>query len=74
MPVSPRNTRSLTMIKTRTGEIIVTNEKQNKLLKKMYGSVFGRVMLKVLTAPVVSKLAGAFMDSYPSKLLIKPFI
>ena len=74
MPVSPRNTRSLTMIKTRTGEIIVTNEKQNKLLKKMYGSVFGRVMLKALTAPVVSKLAGAFMDSYPSKLLIKPFI
>ncbi len=62
------------MIKTRTGEIIVTNEKQNKLLKKMYGSVLGRVLLKTLTAPAVSRIAGAFMDSRPSKLLIKPFI
>lgn len=62
------------MIKTRTGEIIVTNEKQNKLLEKMYGSVLGRVLLKTLTAPAVSRMAGAFMDSRPSKLLIKPFI
>lgn len=62
------------MIKTRTGEIIVTNEKQNKLLEKMYGSVLGRVLLKTLTAPAVSRIAGAFMDSRPSKLLIKPFI
>lgn len=62
------------MIKTRTGEIIVTNQKQNKLLKKMYGSAVGRVFLKALTAPVVSRIAGGFMDSPPSKLLIKPFI
>ncbi len=62
------------MIKTRSGETIVTNENQNKLLKKLYGSVLGRVMLKTLTAPAVSKLAGGFMDSRASKLLIKPFI
>ncbi len=62
------------MIKTRTGEIIVTNQKQNKLLKKMYGSAVGRVFLKALTAPAVSRIAGGFMDSPPSKLLIKPFI
>lgn len=62
------------MIKTRNGDIIVTNENQNKLLKKLYGSVLGRVLLKTLTAPVISRAAGAFMDSKASKLLIKPFI
>ena len=62
------------MIKTRTGQVIETNAKQNKLLKKLYGNVFGRVLLKTLTAPAISRAAGAFMDSRPSKVLIKPFI
>lgn len=62
------------MIKTRTGQVIETNAKQNKLLKKLYGNVFGRVLLKTLTAPAISRAAGTFMDSRPSKVLIKPFI
>lgn len=62
------------MIKDRNGEIVVTNEKQNILLKKLYGTVCGRVILKVLTAPAVSKAAGAFMDSRLSVPLIKRFI
>ncbi|WP_297958489.1 phosphatidylserine decarboxylase [uncultured Ruminococcus sp.] len=62
------------MIKTRTGETIVTNEGQNRLLKKLYGSVPGRVLLKSLTAPAISHIAGRFMDSRASTLLIKPFI
>lgn len=62
------------MIKTRNGDIIVTNEGQNSLLKKLYGSAAGRMLLKLLTAPALSRAAGRFMDSRPSKLLIKPFI
>lgn len=62
------------MIKTRTGQIVVSNQKQNRLLKKLYGSVAGRAFLKVLTAPAVSRIAGAYMDSPLSKPLIKPFI
>lgn len=62
------------MIKTRNGKTVVTNEKQNKLLKILYGSACGRLMLKALTAPAVSKAAGKFMDSGASRLLIKPFI
>lgn len=62
------------MIKDRNGEIVVTNEKQNILLKKLYGTVSGRVILKALTAPAVSKAAGAFMDSRLSVPLIKRFI
>lgn len=62
------------MIKDRNGEIVVTNEKQNILLKKLYGTVCGRVILKALTAPAVSKVAGVFMDSWLSVPLIKRFI
>lgn len=62
------------VIKDRNGEIVVTNEKQNILLKKLYGTVCGRVILKALTAPAVSKAAGAFMDSRLSVPLIKRFI
>ena len=62
------------MIKDRNGEIVVTNEKQNILLKKLYGTVCGRVILKALTAPAVSKAAGVFMDSRLSVPLIKRFI
>ena len=62
------------MIKTRTGDVIVTNEKQNKLLNKLYGTADGRRLLKLLTKPIVSKAAGDFMDSVFSKPLIKPFI
>ena len=62
------------MIKNRKGDIIVTNEGQNKLLKRLYGTAAGRFLLKLLTAPFLSRIAGSFMDSRPSKLLIKPFI
>ncbi len=62
------------MIKKRTGEIIVTNQKQNELLKKLYDTAYGRCLLKVLTLPAVSKAAGLYMDSPLSKPLIAPFI
>lgn len=62
------------MIKTRTGEMIVTNENQNKLLRVLYETTGGRMFLGILTAPLLSKIAGAFMDSFLSKPLIKPFI
>lgn len=62
------------MIKTRNGEIVDSNEKQNRLLKGLYGSAAGRMSLKLLTAPQVSAAVGAFMDSSASKPLIKRFI
>ncbi len=62
------------MIKKRTGEIVAGHEKQNALLKKLYGTAWGRCLLKVLTLPAVSVAAGAFMDSRLSKPLIEPFI
>ncbi len=62
------------LIKNRKGEIVVTNEKQNNLLKKLYGTVRGRKILKFLTQPFVSKIVGVFMDSGLSVFMIKRFI
>ncbi|MBR2284232.1 MAG: phosphatidylserine decarboxylase [Ruminococcus sp.] len=62
------------MIKDRNGNLVITGEKQNKVLERLYGTVGGRLMLKLLTAPAVSSAAGGFMDSTLSKPLIRPFI
>jgi phosphatidylserine decarboxylase len=62
------------MIKTREGWIITRNVKQNRMLKKLYGSLSGRLLLKILTAPAISKNVGKFMDSQLSVPLIKKFL
>ncbi len=62
------------MIKKRNGEIIATNQKQNQTLEKLYGTISGRIILKMLTSPIISKTAGKYMDSPFSKPLIKSFI
>jgi len=62
------------MIRDRKGAIIYTNENQNRILKKLYGSVGGRILLKILTVPTLSKIVGAYMDSPLSKPLIEPFV
>ena len=43
------------------------------MLTWLYDSVTGRKILKLLTAPRVSKAAGCFMDSPLSKPVIRPF-
>lgn len=61
----------------RNGKIQVQSEKflsQDNMLKILYDTVGGRCVLKLLTMPVLSELAGKFMDSGFSKPLIKPFI
>ncbi len=62
------------MIKDRNGRVIPENSSQSRVLSVLYGTVFGRLLLKVLTLPIISKLSGRFMDSPLSIPLIKPFI
>ncbi len=62
------------MIKNRNGDIIVTNQKQNRLLEKLYNNLSGRLLLKVLTAPIISRTVGKFMDSPFSVPFVKVFI
>jgi phosphatidylserine decarboxylase len=44
------------------------------LLRFLYRTVPGRLLLKLLTRPGLSKACGAFLDSPLSKPLIKPFV
>lgn len=63
MPVADRN-----------GKILDSDKSQEKILKLLYDTVFGRCILKILTMPVLSELVGNFMDSRLSEPLIKPFV
>lgn len=60
--------------KTRNGELIVRKDGQDKLLAALYGSAPGRLLLKPLTAPALSRAAGKFLSSKLSCFLIKPFV
>lgn len=50
----------------------ITN--QDKLLSFLYTNIFGRMLLKPLILPQVSKLAGRYLSSAHSKWLISKFI
>ena len=58
----------------RNGITIEEDNGQDRLLKALYGSTLGRILLKPLVTPVVSKVAGAFLSTKCSCVLIKPFI
>lgn len=45
-----------------------------KLLKFLYTTPTGRFFLKALSAPLISKIAGAYLSSFLSKPLIKGFV
>lgn len=48
--------------------------KQATLVKKLYTTFYGRWILRLITKPWVSGLAGRFMNSPLSKVLIKRFV
>ena len=47
---------------------------QDRMLKRLYGNLFGRLLLKLLTARWISKVAGAFLSTRLSCRLIPSFI
>ena len=60
--------------RTRDGLLIEGADGQDRLLAALYGSAPGRLLLKPLTAPWLSKLAGCFLSTGASKVFIRPFI
>ena len=60
--------------KTRDGRLIEGADGQDRLLGALYGNALGRMLLKPLTAPWLSKAAGAFLSTGASRIFIRPFI
>lgn len=61
-------------MKDRQGKNVGTNDTQDAWLEFLYHSVPGRLCLKVLTQPFVSKVAGCFMNSVFSTGMISSFV
>lgn len=59
--------------RNRQGEEIRENEAQDRLLATLYGTAAGRLLLKLLVQPWVSRLAGAFLNTPLSAGMIAPF-
>ena len=62
------------MKRLRNGILIKQKSGQDRILEMLYGTTAGRLLLKPLTLPIVSKLAGAFLSTSLSCMLIEPFI
>ena len=62
------------LVADRQGQIEEENSLQDRLLEWMYGHRSGRVMLRLLILPCVSKIGGKFLESRFSLILIPPFI
>lgn len=60
--------------KTRDGVLIDRDDSQDRMLRALYGNAFGRMLLKPLTAPVVSRLTGRILSTKASCCLIKSFV
>lgn len=58
----------------RHGNVSENNSVQDKTLKVLYTSVPGRILLKLLVNPAVSRLGGMVLSTKASKVLIGPFV
>lgn len=62
------------LVADREGHITEENSLQDRLLEKLYGCAAGRILLRPLVSPAVSKIGGVILDSPFSRILIRPFI
>ena len=60
--------------KLRNGTLIEQKNGQDRILEILYGTATGRLVLKPLTVPLVSKMVGSFLSTPFSCILIDPFI
>ncbi len=61
-------------LRHRDGTQIEIQDGQEKLLERLYGNTFGRMLLKPLVNPMVSKLGGWLLSTKASCVLIDSFI
>lgn len=58
----------------RSGGCVPGDAGQDRLLEWMYGTAFGRLLVKLMIRPGVSRAAGWLLDRRISALAVKPFI
>ena len=58
----------------RSGNHVEVYDGNGKAVEFLMDTAVGRVFLRLLIKPWVSRLAGRVLDSAPSRLLIKPFV
>ena len=58
----------------RKGNITEENSLQDRFLQVLYVSRIGRMLLKPMVSPVVSRVGGKLLDTCVSRILIRPFI
>ena len=61
-------------LKLRNGESLQLQNSQDRMLKMLYGNCVGRLLLKPLTRPFISKIAGKFLSTKFSCRFIKSFV
>ncbi len=61
-------------VKDRQGNFIKQNESQDKFLRNLYETTFGRGILQILIKPFVSKMAGFILNTRFSSIAIKKFV
>ena len=60
--------------KTRNGILTEGQDSQDRFLAALYGSALGRMLLKPMTTPAISRMAGWFLSTGASRIFISPFI
>lgn len=58
----------------REGKVTIEDSGQDRLLRWMYNHYIGRIALKLLVCPVVSRIGGWLLDRKCSCMLIQPFV
>lgn len=61
-------------VRERNGGIKAEDSMQDRMTAKLYHTVMGRMLLKILISPKISGFAGWFLDSGASRMLVGPFI
>lgn len=62
------------LVADREGVIVEEDSLQDRILEWLYGCKAGRMILRPLISPVVSRLGGILLDSRISRVLIAPFV
>lgn len=58
----------------RNGKIVTLETAQDVSIRKIFDCLPGRILMKILSAPFISRCAGVFMNSKLSTLLIDGFV